>query len=159
MLVMKKILILVPIQILTPNSSIFQNRASTSLPATPGETFLFAGECKDDQILKNKRGYDPLGKVGVTLEGLNLAYVKDTYVGNESIRGVSGGQRRRVTLGEMLVFDTPLLCGDEISTGLDTASTVEILSILSFVSRLLNQTTIISLLQPSPEGELGNFLE
>jgi hypothetical protein len=52
----------------------------------------------------------------------------------------------------MLVFDTPLLCGDEISTGLDTASTVDILSILSYISRLLHRVTVVSLLQPSPEA-------
>jgi hypothetical protein len=52
----------------------------------------------------------------------------------------------------MLVFDTPLLCGDEISTGLDTASTFDILSILSYISRLFHRVTVVSLLQPSPEA-------
>lgn len=55
-------------------------------------------------------------------------------------------------VGEMITFDTPLLCGDEISTGLDTASTVDILRILSFLSRLMNRITVVSLLQPSPEA-------
>lgn len=36
-----------------------------------------------------------------TLEALGLTYVKDTFVGDENVRGVSGGQRRRVTLGEV----------------------------------------------------------
>lgn len=84
---------------------------------TVAETFLFSGECKDENIRKNKKGAAMDGKVGLTLEGLGLSHVQDTFVGNEQIRGVSGGQRRRVTLGEMFVFDTPLLCGDEISTG------------------------------------------
>jgi ABC-type multidrug transport system ATPase subunit len=35
------------------------------------------------------------------LAGLGLSEVKDTYVGNTDIRGVSGGQRRRVTVGEV----------------------------------------------------------
>jgi ABC-type multidrug transport system permease subunit len=52
----------------------------------------------------------------------------------------------------MLVFDTSLLCGDEISTGLDTASTVDILSILSYITRLFHRVTVVSLLQPSPEA-------
>ena len=84
---------------------------------TVAETFLFAGRCKDEALRRNNKGASMDGKVGLTLEGLGLSHVQDTYVGNEKIRGVSGGQRRRVTLGEMLVFDTPLLCGDEISTG------------------------------------------
>ena len=38
------------------------------------------------------------------------------------------------------------------STGLDTASTVEILRILSYVSRVLSRVSVVSLLQPSPEA-------
>ncbi len=53
---------------------------------------------------------------------------------------------------QMMTFNTPLLCGDEISTGLDTASTVDILRILSYLGRLLNRVTVVSLLQPSPEA-------
>jgi len=119
---------------------------------TVAETLLFSGMCKDPDIRLNKKGTQENGKVGLTLSGLGLSHVKDTFVGNEQIRGVSGGQRRRVTLGEMLTFDTPLLCGDEISTGLDTASTVDILRILSYMSRLVNRITVVSLLQPSPEA-------
>jgi ABC-type multidrug transport system ATPase subunit len=37
-----------------------------------------------------------------TVLGLNSC--KDTYVGSAMIRGVSGGQKRRVTLGEMLLL-------------------------------------------------------
>jgi len=121
---------------------------------TVGETFTFSGSCKTkDSDIKNKNiNVDEGGRVGLTLKGLGLAHVKDTFVGNEVIRGVSGGQRRRVTLGEMMTFNTPLLCGDEISTGLDTASTVDILRILSYLGRLLNRVTVVSLLQPSPEA-------
>jgi ATP-binding cassette subfamily G (WHITE) protein 2 (PDR) len=39
--------------------------------------------------------------------------VKDTFVGNDAIRGVSGGQRRRVTVGEIVLNGAPILCGDE----------------------------------------------
>ena len=39
---------------------------------------------------------------------LGLKGVKDTYVGNASIRGVSGGQKRRVTVGEMVVCPRPV---------------------------------------------------
>ena len=116
------------------------------------ETLLFSGMCKDVNIRKNNKGVEAKGRVGLTLAGLGLSHVKDTFVGNEQIRGVSGGQRRRVTMGEMLTFDTPLFCGDEISTGLDTASTVDILRILSYISRLMNRITVVSLLQPSPEA-------
>ena len=41
-------------------------------------------------------------------------------------RGVSGGQRRRVTVGEMMVGQNAVACADEISTGLDAAVTFDI---------------------------------
>ena len=56
----------------------------------------------------------------MVLEAMGLARVSDTFVGDqESIRGVSGGERKRVTLGEMCTGRFPVLCMDEISTGLD----------------------------------------
>ena len=39
----------------------------------------------------------------LVLAGLGLTEVKDTYVGDTDIRGVSGGQRRRVTVGEVCI--------------------------------------------------------
>lgn len=58
--------------------------------------------------------------VHTVLEALGLARVKDTFVGDqEKVRGVSGGEKRRVTVAEMLCIGAPVLCCDEISTGLD----------------------------------------
>ncbi|KAM3285532.1 hypothetical protein P3S67_024331 [Capsicum chacoense] len=52
---------------------------------------------------------------------------QDTIVGNDMIRGVLGGQRKRVTAGEMIVGPTKTLFMDEISTGLDSSTTFQIL--------------------------------
>ena len=41
----------------------------------------------------------------------------DTKVGNHMIRGISGGQKKRVTTGEMIVGPAKTLFLDEISTG------------------------------------------
>jgi ABC-type multidrug transport system ATPase subunit len=60
------------------------------------------------------------------LDVLGLTRVKDTFVGDQStVRGVSGGEKKRVTLAEMLVINVPVLCCDEISTGLDAATTFD----------------------------------
>ena len=89
--------------------------------------------------------------VNFVLENLGLAHVGDTFVGDSDIRGVSGGQRRRVTTGEMMMFFNPVICADEISTGLDSTSTYEIIQSLMFATRSNKTTRIMSLLQPSPE--------
>lgn len=58
--------------------------------------------------------------VNAVMEGFGLTRVKDTFVGdNVSVRGVSGGEKKRVTVAEMFCVGSPIICCDEISTGLD----------------------------------------
>jgi hypothetical protein len=52
-----------------------------------------------------------------------LQVCADTMVGGPMMRGVSGGQRKRVTTGEMMVGPAKTLLMDEISTGLDSSTT------------------------------------
>ncbi|XLU44223.1 hypothetical protein S245_039037, partial [Arachis hypogaea] len=82
---------------------------------------------------------------------LGLDICADTIVGNEMLRGISGGQRKRVTTGEMLVGPTNALFMDEISTGLDSSTTFQIVNSLKQYVHILNGTALISLLQPAPE--------
>jgi ABC-type multidrug transport system ATPase subunit/ABC-type multidrug transport system permease subunit len=87
----------------------------------------------------------------LTIAGLGLGHVQDTFVGNSEVRGVSGGQRRRVTIGEMMQGDTPVACADEISTGLDAAVTYDICKSIVDFSKAAKTTRVVSLLQPGPE--------
>ncbi|KAB2081398.1 hypothetical protein ES319_A05G129500v1 [Gossypium barbadense] len=82
---------------------------------------------------------------------LGLDICADTLVGNEMLRGISGGQRKRVTTGEMLVGPARALFMDEISTGLDSSTTFQIVNSLRQTVHILNGTALISLLQPAPE--------
>ena len=45
-------------------------------------------------------------------------------VGDESLRGVSGGERKRVTTAEVLCGPACVLCMDEVSTGLDSCKCI-----------------------------------
>ncbi|KAF0920709.1 hypothetical protein E2562_036412, partial [Oryza meyeriana var. granulata] len=85
------------------------------------------------------------------LKILGLDICADTIVGNEMLRGVSGGQRKRVTTGEMLVGPARALFMDEISTGLDSSTTYQIVNSIGQTIRILGGTAVISLLQPAPE--------
>jgi len=87
----------------------------------------------------------------VTLHLLGIAHVANTFVGNESLRGVSGGERKRVTSAEILVGPQWALFMDEISTGLDSATTYSVTKSLRDTCHALNRTIVISLLQPAPE--------
>eukprot|EP00977_Amphora_coffeiformis_P020695 scaffold8405_cov169-Amphora_coffeaeformis.AAC.1 len=82
---------------------------------TVDETLEFAFQCKtggnmfrdtivmDEKIAAaiEKARQDRL-RVNTTLQALGLTHVRDTFVGDQSVRGISGGQRRRVTVGTFL---------------------------------------------------------
>ncbi|KAL8043077.1 hypothetical protein ABFX02_09G094400 [Erythranthe guttata] len=82
---------------------------------------------------------------------LGLDICADTMVGDQAIRGISGGQRKRVTTGEMLVGPAKALFMDEISTGLDSSTTFQVVNSIGQFVHILNGTALISLLQPEPE--------
>ncbi|XP_042426984.1 ABC transporter G family member 36-like isoform X1 [Zingiber officinale] len=85
------------------------------------------------------------------LKILGLEVCADTLVGDEMLRGISGGQRKRVTTGEMLVGPARALFMDDISTGLDSSTTFQIVNCLRQSIHILGGTAVISLLQPAPE--------
>ncbi|XP_050384102.1 ABC transporter G family member 29-like [Argentina anserina] len=86
-----------------------------------------------------------------TLRILGLDICKDTIIGNEMLRGISGGQKKRVTTGEMIVGPTKTLFMDEISTGLDSSTTFQIVKCLQQIVHITEATIFMSLLQPAPE--------
>ncbi|PSC69400.1 Pleiotropic drug resistance 1 [Micractinium conductrix] len=89
--------------------------------------------------------------VDIMLRTLGLEICADTLIGNHMIRGICGGQKKRVTGGEMLVGPSRMLFADEISTGLDSATTHDIVSAMRTVSHNMRSTQVVALLQPAPE--------
>ncbi|KAK9946087.1 hypothetical protein M0R45_011566 [Rubus argutus] len=85
------------------------------------------------------------------LKILGLEVCANTMVGDEMVRGISGGERKRVTIGEMLVGPVKALFMDEISTGLDSSTTFQIVNSLRQSIHILKGTAVVSLLQPAPE--------
>ncbi|TXG71484.1 hypothetical protein EZV62_000063 [Acer yangbiense] len=85
------------------------------------------------------------------LKILGLDICADTMVGDAMRRGISGGQKKRLTTGELIVGPRKALFMDEISNGLDTSTTCQIVSCLKHFVHITNATALISLLQPAPE--------
>ncbi|XP_078447765.1 pleiotropic drug resistance protein 2-like [Wolffia australiana] len=85
------------------------------------------------------------------LKMLGLDICADILVGDEMRRGISGGQKKRVTTGEMLVGPARALFMDEISNGLDTSTTFQITKFMRQIVQTLDATVLITLLQPAPE--------
>ncbi|KAL0890311.1 hypothetical protein Bca101_014294 [Brassica carinata] len=85
------------------------------------------------------------------LKILGLSLCADTRVGDTSRPGISGGQKRRLTTGETIVGPIKTLFMDEISNGLDSSTTFQIVSCLQHYALLSEGTIVVSLLQPAPE--------
>ncbi|GMN39375.1 hypothetical protein TIFTF001_008608 [Ficus carica] len=82
---------------------------------------------------------------------LGLEHCADTIVGDMMRRGISGGEKKRVSIGEMLVGPAKVLLMDEISTGLDSSTTYHICNYMRQMVHILDVTMVVSLLQPAPE--------
>ncbi|POM65555.1 Pleiotropic drug resistance protein ABC Superfamily [Phytophthora palmivora] len=87
----------------------------------------------------------------VIVEQLGLQTCRDTIIGNALKRGISGGERRRVTTGEMEFGMKYATFMDEISTGLDSAATYDIVCTQRDIAKKLHKTVVMVLLQPAPE--------
>uniref|UniRef100_K3WZJ5 ABC transporter domain-containing protein n=1 Tax=Globisporangium ultimum (strain ATCC 200006 / CBS 805.95 / DAOM BR144) TaxID=431595 RepID=K3WZJ5_GLOUD len=87
----------------------------------------------------------------IIIEQLGLQNCQDTIVGDAMLRGVSGGERKRVTVGEMEFGMKYVTLMDEISTGLDSAATFDIIKTQRSIAKKFRKTVVIALLQPAPE--------
>uniref|UniRef100_M8CQH4 Pleiotropic drug resistance protein 3 n=1 Tax=Aegilops tauschii TaxID=37682 RepID=M8CQH4_AEGTA len=82
---------------------------------------------------------------------MGLDICADVLIGDAMRRGISGGEKKRLTTGEMIVGPSKALFMDEISTGLDSSTTFQIVSCLQQLAHISESTILVSLLQPAPE--------
>nr|GEU43666.1 pleiotropic drug resistance protein 1-like [Tanacetum cinerariifolium] len=115
---------------------------------TVRETLAFSARCQGAAATK---GQEASVVTDYTLKLLGLYICADTMVGDQMKRGISGGQKKRVTTGEMIVGPYKVLLMDEISMGLDSSTTFQIVKSLKEFVHILEGTAVISLLQPAPE--------
>lgn len=65
------------------------------------------------------------------------------------MRGISGGERKRTSIGVELIFNPPVLFLDEPTTGLDSFTAYNIIQMLSKLAKEKNSTIIATIHQPS----------
>ncbi|KAK6187469.1 hypothetical protein SNE40_005491 [Patella caerulea] len=86
-------------------------------------------------------------RVEQVIQELGLTECADTKVGNEFIRGVSGGERKRTNIGMELIISPPVLFLDEPTTGLDASTANAVMCLLKRLA-LKGRTIIFSIHQP-----------
>lgn len=80
-----------------------------------------------------------------------ISHVLDSVVGNEHIRGISGGERKRVSCIETLATDATVIAWDGSTRGLDAATTLDYARSLRIFTDVGRKATIVSLYQVSDE--------
>jgi len=85
-----------------------------------------------------------------------ISHTVNTRVGNEYIRGVSGGERKRVTIAEAALSGAPLQCWDNSTRGLDSANAIEFCRTLRLQTELFNNTACVSIYQ-APQSAYDLF--
>ncbi|KAF8719914.1 hypothetical protein HU200_024678 [Digitaria exilis] len=117
---------------------------------TVRETILFAARFRLRTSSAATARERRLERVDALIHELGLSEVADSYVGGGGgARGVSGGERKRVSIAVDMVHDPPVLLLDEPTSGLDSRSAMDVLALLHGVSRARRQVVVLSIHQPS----------
>ncbi|CAM0949471.1 unnamed protein product [Alopecurus aequalis] len=123
---------------------------------TVRETLMFAAEFRLPRALSPARKRE---RVDALIAQLGLSAAADTVIGDEGHRGVSGGERRRVSIGTDIIHDPILLFLDEPTSGLDSASAFMVVQVLRNIARS-GSVVVMTIHQPSARilGILGRLL-
>ncbi|KAK7680698.1 Multidrug resistance protein [Cerrena zonata] len=81
-----------------------------------------------------------------------LSHTRNTNVGNDFVRGVSGGERKRVSIAEVSLSGANLQCWDNATRGLDSATALEFIRALKTSATILEATPLIAIYQCSQDA-------
>lgn len=118
---------------------------------TVGQTLGFALDTKTP-------GKRPLGMskgefkdrvVTTLLKMFNIEHTRNTIVGNQFVRGVSGGERKRVSIAEMMCTSGTVCAWDNSTRGLDASTALDYAKSLRVMTNIYKCTTFVSLYQAS----------
>ncbi|OWM81461.1 ABC transporter G family member 10 [Punica granatum] len=88
-------------------------------------------------------------RVRELIKELGLDHVSSSRVGGTGWdRGISGGEKRRVSIGVELVHDPPVILIDEPTSGLDSASALHLVRLLKFMALHQGKTIVLTIHQP-----------
>lgn len=114
---------------------------------TVRETLSYAARLRLPDALFSRK--EKAARVDETISMLRLEKCQNTRMGGPGQRGVSGGERKRTSIGSELVSDVSLLLLDEPTSGLDAFAAWNVVENLREVSRERNLACLMTIHQPS----------
>ncbi|ODV65866.1 pleiotropic drug resistance protein PDR [Hyphopichia burtonii NRRL Y-1933] len=88
----------------------------------------------------------------VVMATYGLSHTRNTKVGNDFIRGVSGGERKRVSIAEVALSKALIQCWDNSTRGLDSATALEFIRALKTSANIEKTTPLIAIYQCSQDA-------
>mmetsp|Transcript_33730 Transcript_33730/g.48833 ORF Transcript_33730/g.48833 Transcript_33730/m.48833 type:complete len:685 (-) Transcript_33730:31-2085(-) len=124
----------------------FVKQEDTFFPhMTVRETLAFRVELKLGRKLSAAAREDVVNEL---METLSLTKVADTIVGDAKIRGVSGGERKRLSIACEMISSPPVIILDEPTSGLDSYQAQQVVNTLRKLADS-GKTVIAVIHQPS----------
>ncbi|KAL8890195.1 MAG: hypothetical protein Q9205_003289 [Flavoplaca limonia] len=105
---------------------------------TPGKASRNEGESRTDYVREFLRVVSKLFWIEHTL---------GTKVGNEFVRGVSGGEKKRVSIAEAMITRASTQCWDNSTRGLDASTALEYVESLRTLTNMAHISTSVALYQ------------
>jgi ABC-type multidrug transport system ATPase subunit/ABC-type multidrug transport system permease subunit len=87
--------------------------------------------------------------IELMLKMFNIEHTRNTIVGNPFVRGVSGGERKRVSIAETMITGASVISWDNSTRGLDASTAVDYARSLRVLTNIYKTTTFVSLYQAS----------
>lgn len=87
--------------------------------------------------------------IHLLLKMFNIEHTINTIVGNPFMRGISGGERKRVSIAEMMVTSACICAWDNTTRGLDASTALDYAKSLRIMTNIYKTTTFVSLYQAS----------
>ena len=89
-------------------------------------------------------------RINVLIQQLGLEKCQNSKIGGELVRGVSGGERKRTSIGVELITDPPVIFLDQPTTGLDSFTAQVVVEILHGLANA-GRTVISTIHQPNSD--------
>ncbi|KAJ2826222.1 ATP-binding cassette transporter snq2 [Coemansia erecta] len=117
---------------------------------TVRKTLEFAIQCKTPsrQVLQDREGYQR-DVLDMLFDMYGLRGCADTIVGNAFLRGVSGGERKRVSIAEQVAAGASIELWDGSTRGLDSSSALDYVRSLRINADVLQKAVVTSIYQAS----------
>ncbi|KAG0160973.1 hypothetical protein PDIDSM_78490 [Penicillium digitatum] len=113
---------------------------------TVQETLKFAADLSLPSSISKRQRID---RIRTLLEAFGIQNQANTLVGTPIRKGISGGQKRRVSVASQLITNPRILFLDEPTSGLDSTASFEVMSYAKELARANNLLIIASIHQPS----------